>query len=75
MGQRRDKILHPIYYAGKSLNETQNNYTVTEQELLALLFAWYKGYSAYKPFFFQVLDGEEECEAKVDQMGTVAARV
>ena len=40
--QRRDKILHPIYYASKALNETQKNYTVTEQELLAVVFAFEK---------------------------------
>ena len=42
LGQRRDKILHPIYYASKALNETQKNYTVTEQELLAVVFAFEK---------------------------------
>ena len=42
MGQRRNKILHPIYYASKSLNEAQKNYTVTEQELLAVVFAFEK---------------------------------
>ena len=39
LAQRRDKILHPIYYASKALNEAQKNYTVTEQELLAVVFA------------------------------------
>ena len=38
--QRKDKILHPIYYARKSPNEAQKNYTVTEQELLAVVFAF-----------------------------------
>ena len=42
LGQRKDKILHPIYYASKALNETQKNSTVTEQELLAVLFAFKK---------------------------------
>ena len=42
LGQRRDKILHPIYYSSKSLNESQKNYTVTEQELLAIVFAFEK---------------------------------
>ena len=30
LGQRRDKILNPIYYASKALNQTQKNYTVNE---------------------------------------------
>ena len=28
-GQMRDKILYPIYYASKALNEAQKNYIVT----------------------------------------------
>ncbi|XP_069147123.1 uncharacterized protein [Solanum lycopersicum] len=42
LGQRRDKSIHPIYYASKALNEAQKNYTMTEQELLALVFAFEK---------------------------------
>lgn len=42
LGQRRDKILHPIYFASKALNEAQKNYTVTEQELVAVVFAFEK---------------------------------
>ena len=40
--QKRDKIFHPIYYANKGLNESQNNYNVTEQELLVVVFAFNK---------------------------------
>ena len=42
LGQRKNKILHPIYYASKALNEAQKNYTVIEQELLAVVFAFKK---------------------------------
>ena len=42
LGQRKNKILHPIYYASKALNEAQKNYTVTEQELLAVVFSFDK---------------------------------
>ena len=42
LGQRKNKILHPIYYASIALNEAQKNYTVTEQELIALVFAFEK---------------------------------
>ena len=31
LGQRRDKLVHVIYYAIKVLNETQRNYTTTEE--------------------------------------------
>ncbi|XP_070047068.1 uncharacterized protein [Nicotiana tomentosiformis] len=36
LGQRRDKIFHSIYYASKSMNPDQMNYTVTKKELLAV---------------------------------------
>ena len=42
LGQRKSKILHPIYYASKALNEAQKNYTMTEQEILAVVFAFEK---------------------------------
>ena len=38
-GKRKDKILHPIYYASKDLSEAQMNYTVIEQELLVVGFS------------------------------------
>ena len=43
--QIKNKILHPIYYASKALNEAQKNYTVTEQELLAVVIAFEKNRS------------------------------
>ena len=42
LGHRKNKILHPIYYASKALNKAQNNYTVTDQELLAVVLAFDK---------------------------------
>ncbi|KAL4385534.1 hypothetical protein GQ457_15G016780 [Hibiscus cannabinus] len=39
LGQRKGKIFHPIYYASKTLNDAQVNYTTTEKELLAVIFA------------------------------------
>ncbi|XP_070012977.1 uncharacterized protein [Nicotiana sylvestris] len=38
LGQRINKIFHPVYYASKTMNDTQVNYTVTEKELLAIVF-------------------------------------
>jgi len=40
--KRRKKILHPIYYASKAVNVAQKNFTVTEQELLVVVFAFDK---------------------------------
>jgi len=42
LGQRKDKAFHAIYYASRTLNEAQVNYTTTEKELLAVVFAFDK---------------------------------
>ena len=42
LGQRKDKVFHSIYYASKTLTQTQINYTTTEIELLAVVFTFDK---------------------------------
>ena len=42
LGQRKDKKLHVIYYASKTMDEDQWRYTTTEKELLAIVFAFEK---------------------------------
>ncbi|CAA7030095.1 unnamed protein product [Microthlaspi erraticum] len=42
LGQRRDKKLHVIYYASRTLDEAQCKYATTEKELLAIVFAFEK---------------------------------
>ncbi|CAN6562560.1 unnamed protein product [Malus baccata var. baccata] len=39
LGQRKDKRPHAIYYASRTLNNAQLNYSTTEKELLAVVFA------------------------------------
>ncbi|CAN6547380.1 unnamed protein product [Malus baccata var. baccata] len=39
LGQRRDKKPHVIYYASRTLNDAQLNYSTTEKELFAVVFA------------------------------------
>ena len=39
LGQRTKKIFKAIYYANKTFNEAQENYSTTEKEMLAMMFA------------------------------------
>ncbi|CAN6684420.1 unnamed protein product [Malus baccata var. baccata] len=39
LGQRKDKRPHVIYYSSRTLNDAQLNYSTTEKELLAVVFA------------------------------------
>ncbi|GJW32008.1 reverse transcriptase domain-containing protein [Tanacetum coccineum] len=40
LGQRIGKYFQPIYYASKTMTQAQKNYTTTEKELLAVVFAF-----------------------------------
>ena len=42
LGQRKDKKLHVIYYASKTLDEAQCRYATAEKELLAIVYAFEK---------------------------------
>ncbi|XP_057770694.1 uncharacterized protein LOC130990481 [Salvia miltiorrhiza] len=42
LGQKRDKIFRVIYYASRTLDKAQANYTVTEKEMLAVVYAFDK---------------------------------
>ncbi|CAN6696991.1 unnamed protein product [Malus baccata var. baccata] len=39
LGQRKNKLPHVIYYASRTLNDAQLNYSTTEKELLVVVFA------------------------------------
>ncbi|XP_073129389.1 uncharacterized protein [Henckelia pumila] len=42
LGQRRDKMFRAIYYARRTMDAAQLNYTTTEKEMLAVVFAFDK---------------------------------
>ena len=39
LGQRIGKASHVIYYASRTLNDAQRNYSTTKKEFLAIVFA------------------------------------
>ena len=39
LGQKHEKVFHPIYFISKILNNAPQNYTTTEKELLAVVYA------------------------------------
>ena len=49
LGQRTDKIFKAIYYSSKTFNEAQENYSTTEKEMLAMVFA----YEKFKPYILR----------------------
>lgn len=42
LGRHKDKVFHSIYCASKTLDATSINYTATEKEMSALVFAFEK---------------------------------
>ena len=49
LGQRKERTPYVIYYASKTLDETQKHYTTTEKEMLAIVFALDK----FRPYILE----------------------
>ena len=39
LGHKAEKMFRAIYYSNKTFNEAQENYSTTEKEMLAMVFA------------------------------------
>ena len=46
LGQRKEKIFRAVYYASRTFNEAQENYSTIEKEMLAIVFPCEK----YRPY-------------------------
>nr|GEV68666.1 reverse transcriptase domain-containing protein [Tanacetum cinerariifolium] len=61
LGQRIEKHFRPIHYASKTMNQAEANYTTTEKEMLAVVYA-FKKFRSYLimnkgiEFDFKVID-------------------
>nr|GFC70092.1 retrovirus-related Pol polyprotein from transposon 17.6 [Tanacetum cinerariifolium] len=42
LGQKIEKHFRPIHYASKTMNQAETNYTTTEKEMLAVVYAFEK---------------------------------
>nr|GEU92803.1 reverse transcriptase domain-containing protein [Tanacetum cinerariifolium] len=45
LGQRQEKHFRPIHYVSKTMTEAESNYTATEKEMLAVVYAFEKFWS------------------------------
>nr|GEW10363.1 reverse transcriptase domain-containing protein [Tanacetum cinerariifolium] len=45
LGQRHEKYFKPIHYASKTMTDAESNYTTTEKEMLAVVYAFEKFWS------------------------------
>nr|GEY66555.1 reverse transcriptase domain-containing protein [Tanacetum cinerariifolium] len=78
LGQRQDKHFRPIHYASKSMTEAESNYTTTENEMLAVVYAFEK-FRSYlimsKSIVYTDNSALKYLFAKKDSKATITPRV
>ncbi|XP_073030701.1 uncharacterized protein [Primulina eburnea] len=60
LGQRRDKFFRSIYYASRTMDAAQQNYTTTEKEMLAVVFA----FDNFRPYLVDLIAQRVDFEVK-----------
>lgn len=82
--QRREGKLFVVYYASKTLNSAQMNYSTTKKELLAVVFALdkFRSYLIGSPITIftdhaaiEYLLFQKECQDTIDYVDPLVARI
>nr|GEZ83643.1 reverse transcriptase domain-containing protein [Tanacetum cinerariifolium] len=77
LGQRQEKHFRPIHYASKTMTEAESNYTITEKEMLAVVYLFAKKDSKarllrwvllHQEFSFKVIDTKGAENLAVDHL-------
>nr|GEX52521.1 DNA-directed DNA polymerase [Tanacetum cinerariifolium] len=58
LGQRHEKHFKPIHYASKMMNDAESNYTTTEKEMLAVVYA-FENFQSYLIMNKSIVDTDD----------------